>query len=133
MGTVNEKRLHKSVCKFKKWAKHNHPTITEDDDNGEWELGSYEFDEMCDNIIEIIKNTSCRIATEQMIEDILYGIAIDFWNRNKFENDEYQKIMVLHVLYKINSPKLKYYLDLAEQSEYKWLKENSIEIREKLN
>ncbi len=219
MGTVNEKRLHKSVCKFKRWAKHNHPTITEDDDNGEWELGSYEFDEMCDNIIEIIKNTSCRIATEQMIDDILYGIArdnesgwiidvlkdfpewysvlcrqclktdytnakwqfaeslsnyngndnlkemiyqflevgdeyterlalmslahiypekaekyaIDFWNRNKFENDEYQKIMVLHVLYKINSPKLKYYLDLAGQSEYKWLKENSIEIREKLN
>ncbi len=219
MGTVNEKQLHKSVCKFKRWAKHNHPTITEDDDNGEWELGSYEFDEMCDNIIEIIKNTSCRIATEQMIDDILYGIArdnesgwiidvlkdfpewysvlcrqclktdytnakwqfaeslsnyngndnlkemiyqflevgdeyterlalmslahiypekaekyaIDFWNRNKFENDEYQKIMVLHVLYKINSPKLKYYLDLAGQSEYKWLKENSIEIREKLN
>lgn len=29
MGTINEKRLHKSVCKFKKWAKHNYPTITE--------------------------------------------------------------------------------------------------------
>ncbi len=219
MSKVNEKRLHKSVCKFKRWAKRNYPTKTEDDDNGEWELGSYEFDKMYDNIIEIIKNTSCHSATEQMIDDILYGIArdneasriievlkdfpewysvlcrqclktnytnakwqfaeslsnyngndnlkemiyrflevedeyterlalmslahiypeeaekyaIDFWNRNKFENDEYQKIMVLHVLYKINSPKLKYYLDLAEQSEYKYLKENAMEIREKLN
>lgn len=218
MIKVNEKRLHKSVYKFKRWAKRNYPTKTEDNDNGEWELGSNEFDKMYDNIIEIIKNTSCRSATEQMIDDILYGIArdneasriidvlknfpewysvlcrqclktnytnakwqfaeslinyngndnlkemiyqflevddeyterlalmslahiypdkaekyaIDFWNRNKFENDEYQKIMVLHVLYKINSPKLKYYLDLAEQSEYKYLKENAIEIREKV-
>ena len=58
--------------------------------------------------------------------------AIDFWNRNKFENDEYQKIMVLHVLYTIQSSKLKQYLDLAEQSDYKWLKENAKEIRERV-
>ncbi len=218
MRKVNEKKLHKSVCKFKRWAKRNYPTKTEDNDNGEWELESNEFDKMYDNIIEIIKNTFSHSATEQMIDDILYGIArdneasriidvlknfpewysvlcrqclktnytnakwqfaeslinyngndnlkemiyqflevddeyterlalmslahiypdkaekyaIDFWNRNKFENDEYQKIMVLHVLYKINSPELKYYLDLADQSEYIYLKENSIEIREKV-
>lgn len=210
-----EKSLHESVCNFKKWAHNNYPQWSEEDDNGEWEPGSYEFKEMCSNILKIIEDTSCLEATDEMIDDILFGIArdnecgviidvlldypewysilckkslqtnyinakwqfaenlkdytgsdglwetifkfldagdeyterlalmslahiypdeaekyaIDFWHRNKFENDEYQKIMVLHVLYKIRSSRLEHYLDLAEHSEYEWLKENAKEIR----
>ena len=218
MIEVYEKSLHKSVCNFKNWAQENYPEWTEENDNGEWEVGSYEFVEMCINIFEIIENTQCCEATKQMIDDILFGIArdnecniivnallhytewysvlcrqclktnyinakwqfaetlidykgndnlqetifefleagdeyterlalmslayiypdkaeeyaIDFWNRNKFENDEYQKITVLHVLYIIQSSKLEQYLNLAEQSKYKWLKENAREIRSKI-
>ena len=58
--------------------------------------------------------------------------AIDFWNRKKYKNDEYQKIMVLHVLYQIRSPKLYYYLEIAEHSNYEYLKINAQEIREKM-
>lgn len=58
--------------------------------------------------------------------------AVEFWERNKYEYDEYQKIMVLHVLYQIHSAKLQYYLELAKSSSYKYLKENADEIQEKL-
>ncbi|MDE5738605.1 MAG: hypothetical protein K2H93_09605 [Oscillospiraceae bacterium] len=62
--------------------------------------------------------------------------AITFWERKKFENgtfeDEYQKIMVLHVLYQIHSPKLNDYLELAEQSNYESLKINAQEIRKNI-
>lgn len=218
MNELYAERLHKSVCSFKKWAQINYPEWNEENDNGEWEIGSYEFDEMCSNIFKIIENTSYQEATSQTIDDILFGIArdnecsrivntlldypewysvlcrqclettytnakwefaeslkeysgndglkelifkfldtgdeyterlalmslayiypdkaekyaIDFWNRNKFENDEYQKIMVLHVLHKIQSSQLEHYLNLAEHSKYKWLKENAKEIRSKL-
>lgn len=54
--------------------------------------------------------------------------AIDFWNRKKYD-DEYQKIMVLHVLYQIHSPKLQLYLEMAEQTNCKYLKLNAQEIR----
>ena len=212
------KRLHESVCNFRKWAQINYPKWSEENDNGEWEIGSYEFEEMSGSILKIIRKTSYNEATSQMIDDILFGIArdsecsvivnvlldypewysvlckqclktdyinakwqfaeslkdytgndglqetifkfldtgdeyterlalmslayiypdvaekyaIDFWSRNKYENDEYQKIMVLHVLYTIQSSQLEYYLNLAEHSKYKWLKENVKEIRSKI-
>lgn len=218
MSESYEKKLQESVCNFKKWAQINYPEWSEEDDNGEWEIGSYEFEEMCSNIFKIIENTSYHKATSQTIDNILFGIArdnecsvivnallkypewysvlckqclktnyinakwqfaeslkdytgndglqetifkfldtgdeyterlalmslayiypdeaekyaIDFWNRDKFENNEYQKIMVLHVLYKIQSPRLEHYLNLAEHSKYKWLKENAKEIRDKI-
>ena len=50
MIEVYEKSLHKSVCNFKNWAQENYPEWTEENDNGEWEVGSYEFVEMCINI-----------------------------------------------------------------------------------
>ena len=59
--------------------------------------------------------------------------AVDFWERKKYEYDEYQKIMVLHVLFQIHSPKLPHYLALAEKSEYRYLRENAEEIYGKLN
>ena len=40
--------------------------------------------------------------------------------------------MVLHVLYQIHSPKLNDYLELAEQSNYKYLKINAQEIRKNI-
>ncbi|MCH5271340.1 MAG: hypothetical protein J1E83_11395 [Lachnospiraceae bacterium] len=58
--------------------------------------------------------------------------ALVFWNRTKYENDEYQKIMALHVLYQIHSQKLCDYLEMAEHSEYKYLRMNAQEIREKI-
>ena len=40
--------------------------------------------------------------------------------------------MVLHVLYQIHSPKLKDYLDFAEQSNYEYLRMNAQEIRKNM-
>ena len=62
--------------------------------------------------------------------------AVLFWNRGKYEEgsyeDEYQKIMVLHVLYRIKSKKLEEYLDKAMLSSYIHLKNNAEEIRKLL-
>jgi len=217
-----EKKLHQKVKKFKRIANKDYPKWSEKHDNGEWEIGLKEFDEMCDVIFEIIEKTSCDEASEQMLDDILFGIArdneseriaekllkhpewysllckkslttgyinakwqfaghlkdyngkdglheiifeflkvddeyterlalqtlayiypdkaeqyaIDFWWRDKYKGkdyeDEYQKIMVLHVLNIIQSTELEKYLDLADKTEYYYLKENSEEIRRKL-
>ncbi len=217
-----EKKLHKKINKFKRRARKAYPNWSESNDNGEWELDFSEFNEMYDVIIEIIENTSCENASEQMLDDILFGIArdnegslivnklinypdwysllcrkslstvyinakwqfaetlkdykgsdklsdlvfdflsvddeytermalrslayiypdeaekyaIDFWHRNKYAygsyEDEYQKIMVLHVLHIIRSSELQKYLDLADKTDYHYLKENAKEIREEL-
>jgi len=222
MGINIEKKLQEKVKKFKCRANKDYPHWSERNDNGEWEIGISEFDEMCDVIFYIIENTSCVEATEQMLDDMLFGIArdnecsrivnmlidysgwysvlcrkslstdylnakwqfaeslkdykgqdnlheliyeflniddeyterlalmslayiypdkaekyaIDFWHRDKYkDNDyeiEYQKIMVLHVLHIIGSSKLKEYLDLADKTEYYYLKDNSKKIREEL-
>ncbi len=218
MHTNYEKRLHKSVIKFKKRADKVHHEWSEMHDNGEWEIGLDEFHEMCNIIFEIIEKISYEDASEQMLDDILFGIArdnkcsriayellkypgwysvlckkslatdyinakwqfaeslkdykgqeglhqlifeflnagdeyterlalkslayiypdkaekyaIEFWWRDKYKDDygsEYQKIMVLHVLNIIHSIELEKYLDLADQTGYYYLKENSKEIR----
>lgn len=53
-----------------------------------------------------------------------------FWNRNIYDQDEYQKIMALHVFCKIGSSKLDHYLDLADNSPYEYLRMNAQKIRE---
>ena len=62
--------------------------------------------------------------------------AILFWDRENYAEgsyeDEYQKIMALHVLYKVNAACLDKYLRLAEESNYHYLKMNAAEIREKM-
>jgi len=61
--------------------------------------------------------------------------AIEFWHRDKYTDDygsEYQKIMVLHVLNIIHSPELEKYLDLADHTDYRYLRENAAEIRKTL-
>ena len=72
-----ENRLHKSVIQFKKRADKVYPQWSEKEDDGEWEIGLYEFDEMCNAIFEVIEKISCDQASEQMIDDILFGIARD--------------------------------------------------------
>jgi len=57
------------------------------------------------------------------------GYAEKFWSREIYENDEYQKIMVLHALHIIGSSKLSHYLDMACRSSMKYLKENADTIR----
>lgn len=218
-----EKVLHKKVNRFKHRANKDYPNWNERNDNGEWEIGLREFDEMCNFIFEIIENISCDKASEPMLDDILFGIArdnecgrivqelidypqwysilcrkslmtdyvnakwqfagslkdykgqdnlheliyeflnvddeyterlalkslayiypdkaekyaIEFWWRDKYRDkvyeDEYQKIMVLHVLYIIYSTELEKYLDLADKTGYYYLKENSKEIRRELS
>jgi len=59
--------------------------------------------------------------------------AIEFWHRDKYTDNygsEHQKIMVLHVLNIIHSTKLEKYLDLADRTDYRYLRENAAEIRE---
>lgn len=219
MSVNYEKKLHKKVIKFKKRADKDYPDWNERNDNGEWEIGLDEFDEMCGTIFEIIDNIACTEASEQLIDDILFGIArdnecsrivgrlieypewysllckksltteyinakwqfaeslkdyngqdglheiifeflkvddeyterlalrslayiypeqtekyaIDFWWRDKYKDKdyetEYQKIMVLHVLHIIHSTELEKYLDLADKTSYRYLKENAKEIR----
>ena len=53
------------------------PQWSENHDNGEWEFGLYEFDEMCNIIFMIIGKISPKEVSEQMIDDILFGIARD--------------------------------------------------------
>lgn len=222
MSVNYEKKLHKKVIKFKKRADKDYPDWNERNDNGEWEIGLDEFDEMCDVIFEIIENIACTVASEQMLDDILFGIArdnecsrivdrlieypewysllckksltteyinakwqfaeslkdyngqdglheiifeflkvddeyterlalrslayiypeqtekyaIEFWWRDKYKDKdyetEYQKIMVLHVLHIIHSTELEKYLDLADKTAYRYLKENAKEIRKML-
>lgn len=71
----------------------------------------------------------CRHSLKTHYANAKWQFAKNLCNYNG--NDEYQKIMVLHVLYQIRSPKLCYYLELAEHSNHKYLKTNAQEIREK--
>lgn len=77
MYTDYEKRLHRSVIRFKEKANKVNPQWSENHDNGEWEFGLYEFDEMCNIIFMIIGKISPKEVSEQMIDDILFGIARD--------------------------------------------------------
>lgn len=76
MAENYEENLHTRVNSFKAWAKANHPTITEENDNGEWCFCN-EFYNMEACSIDIISNTAASGATEQMIDDLLYVIARD--------------------------------------------------------
>lgn len=71
----------------------------------------------------------------EIYPDTAEKYAIDFWERDKYKenpySEEYQKIMVLHVLEKIESNKLSYYIKEAKKSDYVYLKENAEEIEKK--
>lgn len=77
MSADYERKLHGAVAQFVKEADKKYPNWSERNDNGEWEIGLDKFDDMYKVILEIIEYTSCDEATEQMLDDILFGIARD--------------------------------------------------------
>ncbi|MCI9082106.1 MAG: hypothetical protein HFI70_07320 [Lachnospiraceae bacterium] len=201
--------LHKQVMEFKRFQKKYYPQMTEENDNGEWEIGLRQWNEMNSTYLKIIENYIPESIEENLIDDMLYVIARDsecshlliktlqypqwfevlcrhsiatdyynarwqfaeqignykgesdiknllfcfieskdeytermalqslcehfpeqaesyavkFWNRNVYKEDEYQKIMALYVLHKINSPLLEEYAAKAYEMEYCYLKE----------
>ena len=143
-----EEKLHTKVMVFKSWAKRNYPTITEDTDNGEWCV-CIEYDDMCSCFSDLIDKISAHEATEQMIDDLLYCIARDNeWGILIVELEEYAEWFSLLCRRCINTQytnakwqfveHLRYYtgkddLKEAEKSDYKYLKENAKEIRDKLS
>ena len=169
--------LHKQVMEFKRFQKKYYPQMTKENDNGEWEIGLRQWNEMNSTYL-LIKTLQypqwfevlCRhsIATdyynarwqfaeqignykgESDIKNLLFcfieskdeytermalqslcehfpeqaeSYAVKFWNRNVYKEDEYQKIMALYVLHKINSPLLEEYAAKAYEMEYCYLKE----------
>lgn len=200
--------LHKSVEAFKTYQKQHYPQTTEENDNGEWEIGIREWDVMNSDYLWVIENIMPESSTEELLDDMLYAIARDsecshllmetldypdwfeilcrhsiktdyynakwqfaeqlgsykgngdiktlllyfiesgdeytermalqsmcehfpeqaekyavkFWERNIYPTDEYQKIMALYALHKINSPLLKEYITRAYETEYDYLK-----------
>ena len=79
-----------------------------------------------------------RMALWTMVElkpECAERYAFEFWDCGKYpagsSEDEYQKIMALHVLAKLNSPRLEAYLERAKQSDYKWLRKNAEELSAK--
>ena len=111
--------------------------------NAKWQFAVYlknykGSDDLKDLIFEFL-STGDEYAERRALQSLAYiypeqaeKYAIEFWNRNKYEYDEYQKIMVLHVLYQIHSPNLRLYLEMAENSNYEYLKINAQEISRKL-
>lgn len=201
-------RLHQRVNALKHFQKKHYPQMTEENDNGEWEIGLRQWDEMNRAYLKIIENYAPESPDEALIDDMLYVIARDsecshlfpallqhpdwfevlcrhsittarynarwqfaeqlenydgkseikellfrlidsgdeytermalqsmckhfpkqaeayaikFWNRNIYDQDEYQKIMALYALQKIRSPLLKEYIAKAHKTEYRYLK-----------
>ncbi|MCM1494846.1 MAG: hypothetical protein NC089_03505 [Bacteroides sp.] len=200
--------LSKCVKAFQKFQKRYYPHITEEHDNGEWEIGIDQWDRMCSAYLKIIENYDAEYAGEALIHDMLYVIARDsecshllvetlkypewfevlcrhsvksdyyntrwqfaeqlgsyqgtsdikyllfqfiesgeeytermalqslcehfperveeyavkFWERNIYEEDEYQKIMALYALHKIQSPLLNEYIRKSHATDYDYLK-----------
>lgn len=111
--------------------------------NAKWQfaknLKDYKGDDILKNLIFEFLSTGDEYTERLALQSLAYiypeqaeKYAIEFWNRNKYEYDEYQKIMVLHVLYHIHSTNLKMYLKMAENSSYEYLKINAQEIGEKM-
>lgn len=77
-----------------------------------------------------------RIALQSLAEmypDKVEEYALRFWNQNKYEADEYQKLMVLGVLNRIGSPLLESCLAEAEKTEYYYLKSYAEKLKKELS
>ena len=108
--------------------------------NAQWQFAK-RLDK-CDSsenlIYEFIESNdeyTSRMALQTMAEidaEQAEKYAVKFWNRGKYPfgsyEDEYQKIMVLHVLNTVGSDMLAEYLSKAKSMPYKWLKENAERI-----
>ncbi len=74
-----------------------------------------------------------RLALQSLAElypERVEAYAAEFWSRRKYGADEYQKIMVLHVLNRVKSPLLERYLLEAEEMGYEYLRHYAREIRD---
>lgn len=69
--------LHKFVEKFKELQKRDYPDITEENDNGEWEIGCEFWNEMNSAYLEIIEKYEAESIGKELAEDMLYVIARD--------------------------------------------------------
>ena len=99
----------------------------------------------CDNnlifkFIESSDEYTSRMSLQTMAEiypEKAEKYAVCFWNRGIYETgtyeDEYQKIMVLHVLRQIKSPLLEDYIAKSMELDYKYLIENAEEIKAMIN
>lgn len=59
--------------------------------------------------------------------------AIDFWYRQKYDADEYQKMMVLYSLNKVKSKLLEKYLHEAANTNYEYLKKYADKLKKLKN
>lgn len=67
-----------------------------------------------------------RMALQSMCEHFperAEEYAVKFWDRNTYEQDEYQKIMALYALHRIKSPLLRTYIEKSYQTNYCYLRE----------
>lgn len=69
--------LHKSVEAFKAFQKRYYPQITEENDNGEWEIGLTQWDEMNSAYLKMIESGKPEAITDELLDDMLYVIARD--------------------------------------------------------
>ena len=109
--------------------------------NAQWQFAKRvsEFEsckELVYGFIESDNEYTSRMAVQTLADispDKAEEYAVLLWNREKYAEgsyeDEYQKIMALHVLHRINSEKLNEYLDKAMQSSYVYLRDNAKGIR----
>lgn len=70
-------RLHKCVNALKRFQRKHYPQVTEENDNGEWEIGHRQWDEMNLAFLQIIENYTLGSPGEELIDDMLYVIARD--------------------------------------------------------
>ena len=114
--------------------------------NAEWQFAKHLGDcagcdpELLFLFIKSEYEYTSRMALQTMAElkpEFAEHYAFEFCDRGKYPagslEDEYQKIMALHVLAKLNSPRLEAYLERAKQSDYKWLRKNAEELSAKYN
>ena len=77
MGKNLVEELHISVETFKAFQKSNYPQVTEENDNGEWEIGLTQWEEMNSVYLKMIKNGKPEAMTDELLDDMLYVIARD--------------------------------------------------------
>ncbi len=69
--------LHKLVEQFKQLQEQFYPEITEENDNGEWEIGLELWEQMNQAYLVVVKKYGVEISTDSLLDDMLYVIARD--------------------------------------------------------
>lgn len=70
--------LYREIEIFSKWAETNYPEWSENNDNGEWEMGlNSHYYEMCDAAVNVINEYESNKADEKTIDSLLFVVARD--------------------------------------------------------